>query len=49
MQIPLRILPLREDLTMDTNAFWNLFCDTGDPICWLCYKKSARESCETTG
>lgn len=20
------------------DSLWNLFCDTGDPLCWLCYR-----------
>ena len=32
---------------MDTEQLWNLFCDTGDPVCWLYYKAMTRESVGT--
>lgn len=22
---------------MNTDQLWSLFCDTGDPVCWLYY------------
>lgn len=28
---------------MDTDQLWNLFCDTGDPVCWLYYTASKRQ------
>lgn len=28
---------------MDTQQLWNLFCDTGDPVCWLYYAASKRQ------
>ena len=27
---------------MDTEQLWNLFCDTGDPVCWLYYAAAKR-------
>lgn len=29
------------------DSLWNLFCDTGDPMCWLCYR--AANKWEQTG
>ena len=26
---------------METNLFWELFRDTGDPICWLLARRAA--------
>jgi hypothetical protein len=28
---------------MDTEQLWNLFCDTGDPVCWLYYTAMKQE------
>ena len=28
---------------MDSDQLWNLFCDTGDPMCWLYYTASKRK------
>ena len=29
---------------MDTEQLWILFCDTGDPVCWLYYKAMKQEN-----
>ena len=29
---------------MNTDQLWDLFCDTGDPLCWLYYTASRRDS-----
>lgn len=28
---------------MDSQQLWNLFYDTGDPVCWLYYTASKRQ------
>ena len=28
---------------MDTDQLWNLFCDTGDPMCWLYYTAAKQQ------
>jgi len=32
-----------EDLPMDSQQLWHLFCETGDPVCWLYYTASKRQ------
>ena len=32
---------------MITEQLWNLFCDTGDPLCWLAYKAAGQRASET--
>ena len=27
---------------MNSEQLWNLFCDTGDPMCWLCYQAAKK-------
>ena len=35
---------------MDENGFWNVFKDTGDPLCWLiCRRSSACTDAGTSG
>jgi hypothetical protein len=28
---------------MKDNGLWRMFCDTGDPVCYLIYKSTAKE------
>jgi len=34
---------------MNTDQLWNLFCDTGDPMCWLYYTAARRQESSEAG
>lgn len=31
---------------MDSERLWTLFCDTGDPVCWLYYRAAMEADAE---
>jgi len=38
---------LLEVADMEFEGFWQVFADTGDPICWLIYSAKKRSGVET--